>query len=236
MRGFSRIVIAAAAVAAIAGCSDSVTSPSDATNRPLAPGDRPSLDYSASSRFSGFKTTTFTLTSNGGTFAIGDLYTLTVPAGAVCSLSSSYGPGSWDKPCTTLASGQSVKITATYGFSKNGPVVDFSPDIRFSPSKQVTLSTDLYAPLLTAFRGYWESNQWALRYFGIYYTSDLGVTGKTDAASDPSLLTHINLKTGRVWRRIKHFSGYSVATGLPCEPKPEDPDCAPLPGPVIERG
>jgi hypothetical protein len=28
-----------------------------------------------------------------------------------------------------------------------------------------------------------------------------------------------------VWRKIKHFSGYNVATGEECTPSPDDPDC-----------
>jgi hypothetical protein len=28
-----------------------------------------------------------------------------------------------------------------------------------------------------------------------------------------------------VWRRIKHFSGYSLSSGAPCEDTAGDPDC-----------
>lgn len=234
MRGFSRFVIPSLAIAAIAGCTDSATGLREATSPVVAPGDRPSLDYSGPSRFIGFKKATFTLTSAGGTFAIGDLYTLSVPANAVCELGSSYGPGTWDSPCATLARGQSVKITATYGFASSGPVVDFSPDLRFSPKTEVTLSTSLFAPMLTAFRGYFGANASSLRHFGIYYSTDLGATRIADAATDVSLVTHINLKSGIVWRRIKHFSGYNQAAGLACDPSPNDPDCIELPPPMIE--
>lgn len=234
MRGFSRFVIASGALAAIAGCSDSATSPRDETLRDIAPADAPSLDYSGPSRFSGFKSTSFTLTAAGGSFQISDLYTLTVPANAVCAPGSSYGPGTWDLPCATLRDGESVKVTATYGFANNGPVVDFSPDIRFSPDTPVTLSTSLFASVLTTFRGYFQAFPSALRYFSIYYTPDLGSTRVSDAALDPSLTTHINLKTGVVWRRIKHFSGYNQASGLACDIEAGDPDCKPNPPPIVE--
>ncbi|MGH7619770.1 MAG: hypothetical protein ACREPM_21365 [Gemmatimonadaceae bacterium] len=92
----------------------------------LSATDRPSLDYNSASRFWGYRSTTFKLTSAGGTYNIGDsFYTLTVPANGVCNLSSSYGPNTWDSPCTTLRSGESITVTATYGFSSGGPVVDF---------------------------------------------------------------------------------------------------------------
>jgi hypothetical protein len=234
MRGFSRFVIASAAIAAIAGCSDSTTSPREATVREIAPGDGPSLDYSGPSRFFGIKSTSFTVTAAGGTFAIGDLYTLTIPAGAVCIPGTNYGPGTWDLPCTTLREGQSVKVTASYGFANNGPVVDFSPDMRFSPTKQVTLSTSLFAPVLTTFRAFFQANPTALRYFSIYYTPDFGNTRVSDAALDPSLTTHINLKTGEVWRRIKHFSGYNQTSGLACDLESGDADCKANPPPIVD--
>jgi hypothetical protein len=235
MRGFFRIVIAGVAVAAMAACSDSTTSPNAVAERNVTPSDRPSLDYQGSSRFGGSRTSTFTLTSVGGKYSIGDLYTLSVPANAVCVPESSYGPGTWDLPCATLSAGQSVKVTATYGFGKSGPVVDFTPDIRFSPKTQVTLSTDLYAPILTMFRGYFAANPSSLRYFGIYYTSDFGNKVVADALSDPSLVTHVNLKTGDVWRRIKHFSGYNVVSGAVCEVGPENPDCVVGLPPIIDQ-
>ncbi|HEY9225029.1 MAG TPA: hypothetical protein VIP11_00180 [Gemmatimonadaceae bacterium] len=236
MRGLTRTVIAGLAIAAVGACSDSSTGPSEAARRELSPGDRPSLDYNGPSRFFGTRSATFYLTPAGGTYRIGDLFDLKVPANAVCAPGSSYGPGKWDDPCSTLSAGQSIRVTATYGFGRNGPVVDFSPDLRFSPRAQVTLSTDLYESLLTSFRGFFEANPSSLRYFGIYYTSDFGQSGTTDAAFDASLTTHINLWTGRVWRRVKHFSGYNVTSGLPCTPSPDDPDCVDAaPPPVLER-
>lgn len=234
MRGSFRIVIAGVAIAAMAACSDSTTSPTNTAGRDVAPGDRPSLDYQGSSRFFGARSTSFTLTAAGGKFAIGDLYTLSVPANAVCKVGSSYGPGTWDSPCETLSPGQSIKVTATYGFSRGGPVVDFSPDIRFSPKQQVTLATDVYAPVLLAFRGYFSANASALKYFGIYYTDDFGGKLVADAVTDQSLRTHVNLKTGYVWRRIKHFSGYNVVSGQACEVGPENPDCVSGPPPIVD--
>src|SRR5262245_11308437 len=121
MRGFLRTVIAGCSIAALTGCSDSVTSPREAATRTVTAGDRPSLDYSGPFRFGGFRTTTFTLTSGGGSYDIGGgFYTLNVPANGVCTLSSSYGPGEWDSPCTTLGGGESITVTATFGFANGG--------------------------------------------------------------------------------------------------------------------
>jgi hypothetical protein len=233
-RSYFRFTVATAALAGLAACSDSGTSPSAPATRAMTPANAPSLDIGAHGWW-GYRTTTFTLTSVGGTYNIGDsFYTLTVPADGVCSLSSSYGPGTWDSPCTTLGPDESITVTATYGFSNNGPVVDFSPALRFSPNALVTLSTSLYASVLTAASGYFSHNPSALAFFGMYYSPSIGSNIVTDAAVDPSLVTHVNLTTGLVWRRVKHFSGYSVTSGLACDPSPDNPDCVEVP-PVIDQ-
>lgn len=231
----TRIATAAAVVAALAvgGCSDS-TAPSVPRGISVGPGGRPDLKPVA--LFGGFRSTTFTVTSAGGSFDVG-MFTVNFPANSVCDpKTSSYGPGTWDSACATLGDDQSVTVTATYGFTlRGGPVVDFSPALRFNPRTTVTISTDVYAPVLTYFSDYWLANPGALRYFGMYYTADFGNTGFTDAAWDSSLATHVNLTTGVVWRRIKHFSGYNVTSGLPCDPSPDDPDCIDTGGPIVEQ-
>jgi hypothetical protein len=237
MRGILRTLVASVAAAAIAGCSDAATSPRDASTRAMSPGGVPTLDFAPSSLFSNYRTTTFTVTDDGGKFTIGDgLYTVVFPANSVCDpATSSYGAGTWDLPCTTLHDGQSITVTATYGFTKNGLSVDFSPALRFNQKTEVRISTSVYAPILTRFSDYFASNPSSLHFLGIYYAPDLTSDGKTDAAFDTSLLTHVNLTTGVVWRRVKHFSGYSVTTGLPCDPSPDNPDCVDGGGPIVDQ-
>jgi len=235
MRPYFRHVALAAVAAALAACSDVGTGPRTADVHNIVPADRPSLDINSSSWFWGFRTTTFTLTSAGGTYRIGDFYTLKVPANGVCSLSSSYGPGTWDSPCTTLGDGETITVTATYGITQNGPSVDFSPALRFSPSVQTTLATSLYSNVLTSAANYFASHPSSLRFFGMYYEASLGSSLVPDAALDPSLVTHVNLSTGIVWRRVKHFSGYSVTSGQSCDPSPDNPDCVAGPPPVVDQ-
>ena len=220
------------------GCSESALSPNGATKRSLATGGAPRLDVDASLAFTGFKTATITLTSAGGTYSMGNgLFTIKIPSNAVCDPAlSSYGDGTWDSPCTTLASGQSLTVTVTYGFTTaNVPVFDVSPGIRFNPNSVVTLGTNAYASSIVANATYYAGNQQALHYFGMYYTPDLGSTAYTDAGSDNSLITHVNLSTGYVWRRVKHFSGYNILSGLPCDPSPDDPNCVDDGGPTVTQ-
>jgi hypothetical protein len=203
----------------------------------LSPGGVPSLDFNPSLTWNSYRTTTFTLTADGGKFSTGDgLYTIVFPSNSVCDPDkSSYGPGTWDLPCATLETGRAITVTATYGFTNHGLSIDFSPALRFNPSKEVRISTGVYAPILTMFSSYFAANPSALHFLGIYYATDLSSAGTTDAAFDRSLTTHVNLTTGMVWRRIKHFSGYNVVSGLPCDPSPDDPDCVDGGGPLVEQ-
>lgn len=233
MRQYLRWVVATAAMVGLAACSDSGTGTTSPASRAMAPTGAPSLDLGG--RGWGYRTATFTLTSNAGTYDVGGFYTLTVPANGVCSLKSSYGPGTWDTPCQTLGKNESITVTATYGYQNGGPVVDFSPALRFNPNMQVTLSTSQFAQLLIAGKSYFSRNPSTLGFFGMYYVSSIGSTIVTDAASDPSVVTHVNLTTGLVWRRVKHFSGYNVSVGEACDPSAGDPNCVEVP-PVVEGG
>jgi len=116
----TRIAAAGAFIAAliIIGCSESTSPTTLPRGISVAPDGRPDLRPSA--LFGGLRSTTFTLTSAGGSFDVG-MFTVNFPANSVCDPNaSSYGPGTWDSPCDTLDDGQSVTVTATYGFTFSG--------------------------------------------------------------------------------------------------------------------
>lgn len=163
----------------------------------------------------------FEITPAGGTIALGDRFTLNFPENAVCDPSSSYGVGHWDEDCTPTT--RTISITAKVWVSDTRVLVDFSTNLRFSPSAVVTISTDLLAPL---FAGRSDLPNAALGKYELSYTPDLGHTSIRETVDDSSLKTHIDLTTGRVWRRIKHFTGYFTTYGEPCTPAYEgDPNC-----------
>ena len=225
MRGTLRTLIAGTAVLGLAACSDSATAPRDAASSARLAPDAPSLTINPTAFFGGAQRSTFVLTAAGGTYNIGNLYTLSFPSNAVCVEGSTYGPGTWDTPCQTLSSHQSITVTATYTMTGNGLAISFSPEIRFNPSTSVTLSTGIYSSILTSFRSLWLANPGALRSLGIYYIENLNATPVIDAATDPSVRTYIDLTTGQVYRRVKHFSGYNIATGNSCDVTAGDPGC-----------
>lgn len=223
MRFTVRSFVALAGMLTAAACSEPTAAPR--TSAPTVADRVPSFDVSSFARTMS-QSSDFTVTSNGGSFGVAGLFTVNFPAGSVCDPDrSSYGPGEWDKACVLLAGGQSIAVHATVSVTGAGLAVDFQPTLRFSPDAQVTVSTDVFAPILTANREYFSRNPSALRPLAMYYAPALGAATVADYLSDPSAVTHINLQTGRVWRRVKHFSGYSITSGEACDPSPGDPDC-----------
>ncbi len=191
-------------VAGLAACSDTSSAP----RQIAAPTD---TVQGSLQDLTGTDTIRFTITINpyqNTTFYLGSGNSLYFPAGSLCSLSSSYGKDEWDKPCTKATSSVSVNVKAwldRYGKAR----VDFDKHVRFVPTTNpvqfvVLQFADLQASLDP--------------FFNILYCPALpGQSGSSscydEAKKDPSLLTVRNPLTGKVTRRIKHFSGYNVAAG-----------------------
>jgi hypothetical protein len=159
---------------------------------------------------------------------IGGLLTVNFPRNSVCDPNgSSYGPGVWDDNCAVIS--RPVTVHVNYGYVNGALSFNFSPELRFAPSKAesdwVTISTTMFASLITANRSYYASHPSALNNLPFYFVSGLAGQATKDWADDKTLLTHVDLRSGLVWRRIKHFSGYLVATGEACDPSPDNPDC-----------
>lgn len=225
MRSFLRCFGATAVLFAVAACSDTATTPSAPAARTLSP-RASSFDYAQTGDVFGTRSSDFKLTAKGGTFSVGGLFTLSFPANSVCDPArSTYGPTEWNRPCVTLSGNQSISVHASLSLTGAGMGVDFSPALRFSPSTQVTISTDIFAYAIKAGRAYFSANPDALNFLAVYYSPSLGATPVADFVADPSVITHVDLSTGTVWRRVKHFSGYSQTAGTACDPGPNNPDC-----------
>lgn len=224
MRQYFKLLAASLPLLAAAACSDVSTSPQTPAARSLS-ANAPAFDYSGGGRFGfGDLHTSFTVSPNGGSFAINSLANVSFPAGSICDPDlSTYGAGEWDNSCVTLT--RSIRITATTRLTSNGMQVDFEPKLRFAPDKEVILSTDLFASTLRTSRGLFSAAPALLRPLAMYYSPSLGAEPVADYVSDSSLVTHVDLKNGRVWRRVKHFSGYYQGSGAACAPGPNDPDC-----------
>lgn len=226
MRENLRLIAAGLSLLVVVGCGETATAPQATSTQKLS-ATAPKFDYNWGGAF-GDQYSSFVVTSAGGTYSAGS-FDVSFPANAVCDPDlSSYGAGTWDSSCVPLK--RSIRVTAQVRLGFTGVAIDFSPDIRFVPGKVVTLSTDMYAPFIRANRAFFARNPQALRSMALYYSPNIGGTRVADYITDPSLVTHIDLSTGRVWRRVKHFSGYSATSGDSCEPSPGDPDCISMDG------
>ena len=124
---------------------------------------------------------------------------LDIPAGGICDLGTSgYGPDTWDKPCVSERN-RLVLTVIIKGASSAHPSIDFFPAMRFNPRKTVQLY--MYAPHVSIT----DAKNWQMLYCpneGSCFDESL---------TDKSLVTNIDYTNNVLFRRVKHFSGYTVA-------------------------
>lgn len=179
----------------------------------MAPEGRPSLSLSGKARRNG--STDFTVGPWGGVFLVGN-HAVVFPAHSICDpASSDYGEGQWDKSCAPLTS--SIRVHAEVRTLNGQSQVDFTPELRFVPSARPArwVWMVMYTPEAKRAKG-------DLSRFSILYSESLGATPVNDAASDATLRTYVDTRSGISFRRIKHFSGYVVAGREECNPVAQD--------------
>lgn len=199
MRNISKLSCTLSTVAVLglaAACSDAPTAAR--APRPTAP----SLAAGVTTQVGDTTITVFTVDPTSTEMYVeAGIFKLKLAANSICDPAvSTYGPGEWDQPCTTLT--RTISVTArSYTTQAGEPVVKFSPDLRFAPGKVNTLWL-------------WKS--------GLSSTSPIpnikwcptGATACVDeAAADPSVAT-TRATNGFLTRRIKHFSGYTTTWGF----------------------
>jgi hypothetical protein len=221
MRRFVPPLVAGVVVIA-AACSDSVA-PTPSTSEPqltLASGSLAAAKKVRPPSTASVATFSIPAAGNiGSPIRVGDFF-LEFPANAVCNpLTSGYGKHFWDKPCETI--NYDFAITATYWWEKGEAYVEFYPDIRFDPTKRVEISS--YRPALVGKTGIGNYELW-------YWVRTLHGKARVDEArADQSVRSFFDPATGRVFRRVKHFSGISLSSGMLCDETVGDPDCVPAP-------
>jgi hypothetical protein len=199
-------------VAAMAACSDSLTAPS--TDAPASSGE--SYGAGSTQALTRNDTVEFRITidpSRKTIYNLGDGNTITFPAGSLCDPNrSSYGEKEWDKPCVKATSPLTVNVTAWLD-SKGHSRIDFDKHVRFVPSSNpsqwvVMTFSDVEASLDP--------------FFNILYCPSRYSRCRDESKTDPSLLPVKQPLTGKITRRIKHFSGYNVAAGRDAEEESND--------------
>jgi hypothetical protein len=223
----TRKLIVPLLILAAAACSDGVVSPAarpiavpSSAPAPvgLAPQGRPTLDLVGGSADSA--SVDFVVGPTGGVFFTGN-HAVVFPAQSVCDpATSSYGPTTWDQPCTPLQS--QLKVHAEVRQRNGKTWVDFKPSLRFvpssSPAKWVWML--MYSPAAVGTTD--------LSRFNILWAESIGGQTVDEAPLDSSLRTYVDPWQGISLRRIKHFSGYALTTGRNCN---QGEDCGDSPPP-----
>ena len=196
-----------------AGCGEANLAPS---SQEMVQQDQTAPGGGSTANLAGFDTVRFSFQfdpSRANSFSLGQGNNISFPAHSLCATTSSYGPTEWDKPCTAATSPVTFTVKAWLD-KTNHPRIDFKPSVRFVPSTNpanwVMLSfTDKYAA--------------ANPLFNILYCANGAAKCVNEVLTDPTLATLRDPVTGRVYRRVKHFSGYTITTDG-CDPS-VDPDC-----------
>ena len=142
-------------------------------------------------------------TEQEDSFLLPDGARISFPAHSVCDVAgSSYGPLSWNEPCEPQR--DNVVITVrSWTDSAGHPQLDFQPALRFNPAAgPVVLSLITPDPAGTSL---------AIRYCpeGALAAADC----VDESIADADLVTYLEESTGTYFRRVKHFSGYNIASG-----------------------
>ena len=155
------------------------------------------------------------LTPRGGDYLLGG-FLLHMPAGAVCDPSTTqYGPAFWDDQCTPISAPIRLQVEVT---QKNGRLwIDFKPNVRFAPSSDPSNWVTL-----TTWRSHFElSSSYSrrqMRQYALLYAPEIGATPLDEGSIDPTMVTMVRMSDGLIWRRLKHFSGFTITLGRACDP------------------
>jgi hypothetical protein len=207
-------------LAVVAGCRDGGRSPAGPFEAPSlaapapisrAPEGRPTLDLIGGAPDS--TAADFVVGPNGGAFFIGN-HAVVIPSQSVCDpATSSYGPDSWDSPCSTLQS--TLRVHAEVRRADGMVWVDFQPSLRFAPSTNPArwVWIVMFTPSATGADA-------DLSKFNILWANRIGGATVDETLTDATLRTYVDTFSGVSLRRIKHFSGYAYAEGR-CDPGAE---------------
>jgi hypothetical protein len=194
-RAHSRLVALALIAAA---CSE----PALAPERSVRPKGAPSLDVIMHSVSVDSMSADFTVTPSGGLFVLGP-HAVVFPANAICDpATSSYGPTEWDQPCTPAT--EPIQIHAEVRSEAGVEYVDFTPSLRFVPT---TDESQYVWIMMKSNEARGTSEYWR---FPILFRPNAEDPLVDEALEDPTLRTYLYVPSGIAFRRIKHFTGYTI--------------------------
>ena len=122
------------------------------------------------------------------------------PATSICDVAlSTYGTDQWDQPCAPQLLPVTVTIKSWYD-ADGHPHSDFQPHMRFNPAAEAVIIT-------------LKDRSGVQPNLGIIYCADVNSGCVDESLTDSSLVTYRDLISGNYYRRVKHFSGYNIASG-----------------------
>jgi hypothetical protein len=194
--------ILVALVAVMAACADS-----SVTLRPdqaeVLPGGAPRPNIIIDEMAQDESSADFTVTPSGGYFRMG-AHGIVFPRNVICDpATSSYGREFWDAPCRVLR--EPIRIHAELRVQDGREWVDFSPELRFKPSRRASDWVWIYM--------HTDAATLPDRSLTIVWSPAIGVPGIDESLDDATLRTFVLPWSGYAYRRIKHFSGYNVTSG-----------------------
>jgi hypothetical protein len=185
-----------------AGCTDSTVAPKAASIDSTIPGGgaTAALTGTDTLRFS------FVIDPTHSTFYyLGAGNSITFPAGSLCDPNrSSYGMGEWEKWCPAATTPVTVNTKAWLD-AAGQPHLDFDHHVRFVPTANpagwVMLTLSDYGSGLS----FWSKIA--------YCQTEQQSSCIDESVADPTVATVNDPITGKLTRRVKHFSGYSLTSG-----------------------
>ena len=124
---------------------------------------------------------------------------LSMPANSICELDKSgYGAAFWDSSCKPERAPVTLTVVIKNATSSK-PSIQFFPAMRFNP--QTTVQLFMYAPHVSKS----DAINWLM-----LYCPDKGKC-VDESLTDAALTTYIDYPNNILFRRVKHFSGYTVA-------------------------
>ena len=205
-----RIAAALLLAASTFACSDQPLAPADRNAR----SDRPNFDVIIDN-IDELELTTevdFTVTPTGGWFMAGP-HSLFFPNNSICEPStSSYGPSAWDAPCEPATGNVQIHASMSKGLVDGLPRIHFTPDLRFVPSADSAQWVVLYMYSEEA-RTQMTEDEIQNKY-RILWKPSPDVEAIDESIVDNTLRSRTMPQYGMVYRRVKHFSGYQVGSGL----------------------
>jgi hypothetical protein len=211
----SRLASAVVLVGSLVACSDQPTATT-------APNEK--VTILGVTDFQTYQVVDFTVDQEGGWFNVGPHYVY-FPANSICDpAKSTYGPTEWDKPCSVINAPIKIRAEIQNSLTTGKPAIRFWPDLRFAPVKTNGRQKPneinskwvmLYMFTEEALKADTEAEAALLEQkFKILWTPVTGGLAVDESIKDGTLATRVLAKYGVVYRRVKHFSGYQVGSGV----------------------